>query len=133
MISPECGEQQGPLVDKWTGSLQGKWQREVGSEKGTWRRKPPQRETRARACLIVSYGSSHLDLGRLHKSPGLPKFPRHSSPQLQVLVEQQKDSGDWISIKDRKGSLVLLQTVTFSLSVLCHVDIEVICLVTMNC
>ena len=116
---------------KRAGSLQGKWRGEVISEQ--WAGGESPHRDRARACLLVSYGSSHLDLGRLHKSLGLPTVAKHSSHQLQVLVDQLEDSGDWLSIKDRTGMLVLLQTVTFSLSVLCHADIEVICSVTINC
>lgn len=41
----------------------------------------------------------------------------------EVLVDQREGSGDWLSIRDRIGMLVLLQTVTFSLLILCDVDI----------
>lgn len=60
---------------------------------------------------------------QLHENLGLLTAATHSFCQLQVLVDQQEGSGDWLSIRDRIGMLILLQTVTFSILILCHVDI----------
>lgn len=46
MISPECGEQLGPLVAKWAGSLQGKWRGEGISNQRAWGRKTLHRKAR---------------------------------------------------------------------------------------
>ena len=59
----------------------------------------------------------------LSENLGLLTAATHSFCQLQVLVDQQEGSGDWLSIRDRIGMLILLQTVTFSILILCHVDI----------
>lgn len=44
--------------------------------------KEPTEGDPARACFLVDYGSSHLDLGRLHENLGLLTVATHSFCQL---------------------------------------------------